>query len=210
MRAFIIAVAITGALAYPVHALESDREQPIRVSADTVDVNQKTGTSNYRGNVVLIQGTLRIEAAEVRVNMRDNEIVSVSAKGRPLRFQQKLDKTGEQVNASARRMEYNAQKQQVDLYDRVTFRQGADVFNSPVVHYNLATTQLTAEGGKSAERVHSVIQPKRKAGAAAPTAAAPPAATQSPATEAENPPAAEPTSDAAAAAPAAKSATPAP
>lgn len=184
MRAWIFAVAVASAGARPVHALESDREQPIRVSADTVDVNQKTGASKYRGNVVLIQGTLRIEAAEVLVNTRDNEIVSVSAKGRPLTFQQKLDRTGEQVNASARRMEYHAQRQQVDLYGRVTLRQGADVFNSPVVRYNLATTQLTAEGGKNAERVHSVIQPKRKPAATA--------ATRSPtASPPENAPAAE-------------------
>lgn len=172
-HAFCLALAGLGAM-QPAHALESDREQPIQVSADTVDVNQKTGVSKYRGKVVLIQGTLRIEAAEVLVNTRDNEIVSVSAKGRPLTFQQKLDRTGEQVNASARRMEYHARKQQVDLYDRVTFRQGADVVNSPVVRYNLATTQLTAEGGNTAERVRSVIQPKRKPGDAAsgtPTAA---------------------------------------
>lgn len=176
MRAHIFWLALAGFGAVDsAHALESDREQPIQVSADTVDVNQKTGVSKYRGKVVLIQGTLRIEAAEVVVNMRDNEIVSVSAKGKPLTFQQKMDRTGEQVNASARRMEYQAQKQQVHLYDRVTFRQGADVFNSPVVHYNLATTQLTAEGGKTPERVHSVIQPKRKA-AATPADPAPAAA----------------------------------
>ena len=195
MRAPVLSLVLAGVgVIHPAHALESDREQPIQVSADTVDVNQKTGVSKYRGKVVLIQGTLRIEAAEVVVNTRDNEIVSVSAKGKPLTFQQKMDRTGEQVNASARRMEYQAQKQQVHLYDRVTFRQGADVFNSPVVHYNLATTQLTAEGGKTSERVHSVIQPKRKAGAnSAPALTPAPAAAQKDATDAGADPTPAPT-----------------
>lgn len=186
MRAHLLCLALAGlGAAYTAHALESDREQPIRLSADTVEVNQKTGVSKYRGHVVLIQGTLRIEAAEVRVNTRENEIVSVSAKGRPLTFQQKMDRTGELVKASARRMEYHAQRQKVDLYDRVTFRQGADVLNSAVVHYNLATTQLTADGGKGAERVHGVIQPKRKPTAAPATgkaeSATPPPAPAKPA-----------------------------
>lgn len=177
MRASLLWLLLLGAALPRAHALENDRDQPIRVSADTIDVNQKTGASKYSGNVVLIQGTLRIEAAEVLVNTRDNEIVTVFAKGRPLTFRQKLDRTGEEVRAAARRMEYHAQKQRVDLYDRVTFRQGEDVFISPVVHYDLATTQLTAEGGKDPQRVQSVIQPKRKpaADAKAPTPAATPA-----------------------------------
>ena len=143
-------------------ALRSDREQPIRVSSDTVDVNQKTGVSKYAGNVVLVQGTLRIEANEVLVYFRNNEVDKVFAKGKPLHYRQRIDGHEQEVQASARRLEYYATKHRVDLYDRVAFRQGEDVFQSPVVRYDLNTTQLTAEGGTSPERVHSVITPRSK------------------------------------------------
>lgn len=148
--------------AAPAQALRSDREQPIRVSSDAVDVNQKTGVSKYAGNVVLVQGTLRIEASEVLVYFRNNEVDKVFAKGKPVRYRQRIDGQPQEVEASALRLEYYAAKHRVDLYDQVAFRQGSDVFQSPVVRYDLVTTQMTAEGRNSPQRVHSIITPRSK------------------------------------------------
>ena len=39
-------------------ALPSDREQPIRVQADTAELDDKQGVAVYRGDVVITQGTL--------------------------------------------------------------------------------------------------------------------------------------------------------
>ena len=156
----------------PALALRTDREQPIRVSADTVDVNQKSGVSKYSGHVVLVQGTLRIEATEVIVYFREGEIERVAAKGKPLTLRQRLDGQELEVVASARRLEYYAQEQRMALFKRVSFRQGQDEFNSEVLHYNMLTTQLTAEAPQNPERVHSVIHPKKK-DAAKPSAETP-------------------------------------
>ena len=152
----------------PSVALRSDREQPLRVSADTVDVNQKSGVSKYSGNVVLIQGTLRIEAAEVIVYLKDGEVERVAAKGSPMTLRQRIDGQELEVIATARRLSYYTRQQRVALFDQVSFRQGADEFHSDVLHYNMATTQLTAEAPKNPERVHSVIHPRKKATPAEP------------------------------------------
>lgn len=146
----------------PSLALRSDRDQPIRVSSDTVDVNQKQGVSKYKGNVILIQGTLRIEADEVQVYFKKNEVERVFASGRPVKFRQRLDGQEQEIEASAHRVKFYALKNRVDLFDDVVFQQGQDTFKSPVVRYDLNSTQLTAEGGNNPQRVHSVVQPRKK------------------------------------------------
>lgn len=146
--------------AAPARALTSDREQPVKVSADKIEVNQKTGRSKYTGNVVLTQGTLRIEAQEVIVQLRDGALDKVTASGKPVTFRQKLDGEAQEISGSALRVQYYALENRVDLYDQVAFRQGEDVFRSPVVHYDIGTTRLTADA-RSEERVHSVIQPRK-------------------------------------------------
>jgi len=132
----------------------------VNVSADKIEVNQKTGRSKYIGNVVLVQGTLRIEANEVTVHLRNGELDKVFANGNPVTFRQLLDGQPEEIHGSALRVQYFALENRVDLFDRVSFRQGEDVFKSPVVHYNLNTTQLIADATEK-QRVHSVIQPKK-------------------------------------------------
>lgn len=142
------------------HALTSDRDKPVKVSADKIEVNQKTGRSKYVGHVVLTQGTLRIEAQEIVVQLREGELDKVTASGKPVTFRQRLDGQAEEISGSALRVQYNALENRVDLYDQVAFRQGEDVFQSPVVHYDIAATRLTADA-RSQERVHSVIQPRK-------------------------------------------------
>src|SRR6266852_4078026 len=75
-----------------VYALNSDRRQPIKVSADKVDVNQKNGVTRYSGNVKLIQGTLHINADEIVVRYRAGNIETVSATGAPVTLRQRLDR----------------------------------------------------------------------------------------------------------------------
>jgi len=39
------------------HARSDDNEQPLHITADTAELNDKTGISIYRGNVRMVQGT---------------------------------------------------------------------------------------------------------------------------------------------------------
>ena len=42
-------------------ALPEDRDQPMRITADKAERDDINGVTIYRGNVVLIQGTLKLE-----------------------------------------------------------------------------------------------------------------------------------------------------
>ena len=148
-------------------ALESDRSQPIQISADAVSIDQKKGVNRYSGNVVLTQGTLVITANEVTVRYRAGEIEKVKANGNPVTFKERLDNHAEDISASAKRLEYNALKSEIDLFEQVSVSQGSDEFHSAVLHYNLKDGTLAAEGEKSAdgqspkERVQSILQPRK-------------------------------------------------
>ena len=47
---------------FSAHAEKADRDQPIDLEADTLTTNDAKKTSTYTGNVILTQGTLRINA----------------------------------------------------------------------------------------------------------------------------------------------------
>jgi lipopolysaccharide export system protein LptA len=59
-----------------------DSNKPIQVNADTfaADLNQSTGT--YRGNVVVVQGAIKLRADEVRVFAPDGKARRMEAHGR--------------------------------------------------------------------------------------------------------------------------------
>jgi lipopolysaccharide export system protein LptA len=47
--------------------VEADASTPVEVSADSLNVDQATGTAVFNGNVLVVQGDIRISAASVEV-----------------------------------------------------------------------------------------------------------------------------------------------
>ncbi|MFZ1725784.1 MAG: LptA/OstA family protein [Albidovulum sp.] len=47
--------------------LRADTSLPVEATADQLSVNQSDGTAIFSGNVVIIQGEMRLSAAEVRI-----------------------------------------------------------------------------------------------------------------------------------------------
>ena len=88
-------VVILGALsctAMSAFALPTDRNQPISLVADRATYNDKTGYTTYSGNVVIEQGSMKLQADSVTAQLNKNrQISTVTANGHPARFQQKTD-----------------------------------------------------------------------------------------------------------------------
>jgi len=47
--------------------LKTDITQPVEVSADQLSVNQADGTAVFSGNVIVMQGTMKLQAGEVKI-----------------------------------------------------------------------------------------------------------------------------------------------
>ena len=73
LAALALGVAVLAPAAYGQGAtvafggIKSDTSQPVEVTADQLAVNQTDGTATFTGNVVVIQGDLRLGATTVRV-----------------------------------------------------------------------------------------------------------------------------------------------
>jgi lipopolysaccharide export system protein LptA len=73
--ALVLAASLTGsALAQTegaemkVKGLRADPEQPVEVTAETLTVNQTDGTAVFEGNVIVVQGDMKMTAPQVTVH----------------------------------------------------------------------------------------------------------------------------------------------
>ena len=58
-------------LALPIysHALPSDANQPIKLLADKATYSERTGVTSYSGSVIITQGSLKLTADNITVNL---------------------------------------------------------------------------------------------------------------------------------------------
>ena len=71
-RTFLAKAVLIGslsALSFSALALPSDRNQAISLLADHATYNEKTGVTTYTGNVVIEQGTMKLQAASIVANL---------------------------------------------------------------------------------------------------------------------------------------------
>lgn len=127
-------------------ALESDRQQPIELAADSVDIDEGRGLSTYRGDVDLRQGSIRLRADVVTVYQKGRKPSKIVAEGGPVKFEQRATKGP--VKGEARRIEYEVGSENLLLVGDAVLIQGNDSMRSDRIVY---------------DRVKSVV----KAGAAA-------------------------------------------
>src|SRR3972149_7197307 len=131
-------------------ALMSDKDAPIHIDAKHVDLNEKTQIAVYRGNVVLTQGTFRLEAERLEVRARNYKARVVNAWGAPVRLKVRPDDRDEDAHAAAMRLTYNVDQREVELSGEALLRQGEDEFRAAVIDYDLDEQRLTAVGGSDA------------------------------------------------------------
>lgn len=86
IRAFILALALTTpAIAQDGAGVQfggGSGDQQVEVSADSLSINQAAGTAEFTGNVVIIQGDLRLGAPRVTVRYGDGgEVTQAVASG---------------------------------------------------------------------------------------------------------------------------------
>jgi lipopolysaccharide export system protein LptA len=142
-------------------ALESDKDQPVYIEADSVELDDRSGISTYSGNVELNQGTIRMTADRVVITQRDGDTDHVEAEGNPVTFQQKTSEKKGLFKARAKRDEYDLNSETIYLIEEAVVTQDGDVFKNDRITYNRSSEVVRAgasEQGK--QRVRITIQSK--------------------------------------------------
>ena len=143
-------------------ALTTDREQPIHIEADRVQIDDAKGVSVYTGNVVYTQGTIRLEADTVHLyytQTPERRIDRLEADGNPAHFRQRLEGQDEDVRAEALHFEYFAEPGRLILTHDAHVWQLNTAFSGDVIEYNAVQERISAAGAGEG-RVQVVIQPE--------------------------------------------------
>jgi len=148
-------------------ALSTDKQQPIRIEADSVVIDDAKGTALYRGNVRYAQGSTHLEADEVTVYSADRQKVDkVVATGKPATFRQRPDNADEDMRGQAERVVYFAAEQRVVLEGDAHLWQRKNEFAGSRIEYETAKETVKAfRSGGDQGRVHVIIQPRQPSAA---------------------------------------------
>jgi len=140
-----------------VFAKTGDESQPIDVSADRSEYDDKAGIQRLIGNVEIVQGSMKIRADEIAIHLKDNRLAKIEGNGSPIRFEQ-LNDLNETIVGEANSIDYNAADGTLILAGEARLQQPRQELNSSRIVFNSRAQTVKAEGGNQG-RVSIRIQP---------------------------------------------------
>jgi lipopolysaccharide export system protein LptA len=152
MTRFVSALCLTLAVAMPataqVSALRNHNSRaPFDLSADRFEVRDKEGTTLFTGNVVAIQGNLKLVSDRARAfYTRAQTKVTI----RRVDAQGAVTLTSPSETVSAAWGIYDLDSQQMTLGGDVTLKRGSDVIKGQRLELNLRSGITTLDGGADA------------------------------------------------------------
>ena len=180
--AALLCLALACAAARAEHA---DRNQPVQLEADRVNIDDARQTNTFEGNVLLSQGTLSIRGDKLVVVQDGDGFSHGTATGNLASFSQKRDGLNEYVEGYAERIEYDTKNETVNFYRQARMTKGGDEVRGDHITYSAKTEifQVHADPGQGSAasgkgRVRVTLQPKGTA--RTPTAATPSAPEKQP------------------------------
>lgn len=144
-------------------ALESDAEQPIVIDSDTATYDDATELSTYTGNVVSVQGSIRVNSDKLVVYFKGGEAEKLLFTGKPAKFKQTPSEGAEDITGEALTGEFYPKRNLLVLINNATVWQGNGAYSSNYIEYDIKTSLVKAgEKSSDAKRVHVIIKPKAK------------------------------------------------
>lgn len=150
-------------------ALPSDRDQPIRVQADSAELDDAKGVAVYRGGVVITQGTLKITGDTVTITQDSNGDIEVfTSVGKPAYYEQQPAENKQLVQAYGLTIQYFAANERIVLIDQAKVVQEGNTFEGEKIVYD--TRRQIVNAGRATgsnlstprPRIDMVIQPRKK------------------------------------------------
>lgn len=147
----------------PSWALSTDRNQPIKILADELEIDESRHINIYKGNVDMRQGSLHIVADQIIFHFTEtNDIEWLEISGSPASLTQ-LNNENQPVSGKAININYFDSRSLMELKGDAEFKSLLDTIQSNQISVNTETDALQA-GGASEDnnngRVEMIIQPK--------------------------------------------------
>lgn len=140
-------------------ALESDRQQPLLVNADSTDGTLGDGTAVLSGSVEIHQGSLLVRADVAEVEKVDGRVRQVLLTGTPVLLQQEIEKEG-LVTATAQNINYQVATGIVTLTGNADVNHPQYHISGEVLTYDLNKQHFTGSGGDGNGRIRIELEPE--------------------------------------------------
>lgn len=152
-------------------ALSTDSDQPIEIEADSAELDDQKGVTVYTGDVVVVQGTIRMTGQKMTVYYNEKkDLDTVIMEGHPATYRQLPDNSKVYDEAEALRMEYYETKNLIVLIDQAVVKQEGLRFSGSRIDYDTLNSKIKAKGetkqdggtNQGSGRVKITIKPKKK------------------------------------------------
>lgn len=141
-------------------ALPDDRDQPIHIEADNLEIDDNRHISVYQGDVSMQQGSLDIKADKIIFHFdADNNLKMLEISGNPATFNQ-LNAKQQPVSGSAQNMKYYEDQSLMELNGNARFKSDQDTIESESISINTQTEAMQAGDTDGKSRVRMLIQPR--------------------------------------------------
>lgn len=125
-------------------ALESDRQQPIDVTADRSELDARTGFTRIIGSVVIRQGSLEVNADDAEVYVESGRVTRVLLNGAPATWRQQLDSL-EWMDARAAEIDYQVNDATILLTGDATVNHPQGQITGDKLTYDLDAEKLRGD-----------------------------------------------------------------
>lgn len=176
---------IVGSLPLSSHALPEDAQQEMVILSDSAELDRKAGVVIYKGNVVLTQGTLKIESDRLMILRNGDVVEQAVAEGNPARYQQQIQAEQQLTTASGQRIDYFSTRKEVQIQGDAQLHQEGNQFSGEKITYDITNERVLASSSEpedavdpktgeaeKPQRIKVVIQPEKKSAEPTPADAA--------------------------------------
>jgi lipopolysaccharide export system protein LptA len=155
------------ALALPCYAERADRDKPVHIEADQLQVEDAQKIETFTGNVQMTQGTMVIRGDKIVVTEDAEGFQHATAYGNTASFRQKREGLDEYVEGYGERIEHDTHAETVDFYVKARVVRNQDEVRGEHITYSQKTEIFKVNSGAAvagvpAKRVRAILQPKNK------------------------------------------------
>ncbi len=127
------------------NAKTSDKEAPLHIEADQLEMREKDGVSIYHGHVKINKGSMKISGDKIIIKNKDGRLDQIHITGKPATFYQ-LNDLNEAVSAESYYMDYRAKTGMLELKEKALLIKNKNRFSSEHIIYN--TLEDIVKAGK--------------------------------------------------------------
>ncbi|MGO3343933.1 MAG: lipopolysaccharide transport periplasmic protein LptA [Marinomonas sp.] len=144
-------------------ALPDDLTKPLSIQSDEAYLDQKTGIATYKGDVLVTQGSIEIQAQFLKVTTdpKTRKFSTLVATGSPAKFSQQIDWNGNMMISRGDHINYEVINSKLEITGHGYLTKMDDKITADYILYNIETETFSAQK-KGSGRVSMTLQPEEQ------------------------------------------------